>query len=68
MNQADGSDIIASVAAVMGSARRVASVVATTTGASLAVASAVVFFLDYNRVAVTVVSMNQQCKELRGCQ
>lgn len=62
------SDIVASAAAVVGSTGRVASVVATTAGTSLAVTSAVVFLFDDDRIAVTVVSVNQKGKKLERCQ
>lgn len=62
------SDIVASAAAVVGSARGVASVVATTAGTSLTVTAAVVFLLNDDRIAITVVSVNQKGKKLERCQ
>lgn len=56
------SDVVASFAVVR-TARR-ASVVASTAGASLTVAGAVVFLLDNNRVTIAVVSVNKQREQL----
>ena len=66
--RASCSDIIASTAAVVGSTRGVASVVATTAGTSLSVTSAVVLLLNGDGIALTVVSVNQKSKKLERCQ
>lgn len=58
------SDVVASAAAVVGSARRVASVVAATAGTSLTVTGAMILLLDNDGVAVTVVSVDEQGKKL----
>jgi len=64
----NASDVVASAAAVVGSARGVASVIAATTGASLTVTSTVILLLDNNGVAVPVVSVDEQGKELERHQ
>jgi hypothetical protein len=52
----------------VGSARRVASVVAATAGTSLTVTGAVVLLLDDDGVAITVVSVNEKGKKLERRQ
>ena len=53
---------------MVGSAGGVASVVATTAGTSLTVASAMVLLLNDDRITITVVSVNQKGKKLKRCQ
>ena len=62
------SDVVASAAAVVGSARGVASVVTATTGTSLTMTGAVILLLDNDGVAVTVVSVDEQGKKLERHQ
>ena len=62
------SDVVASATAVVGTARRVASVVAATTGTSLTVTGAVVFLLDDDGVAITMVPVNEKGKKLERHQ
>lgn len=58
-------DVVAPASAVMRSSRRVASVVASMAGSSVAVTSRVVLSLDNDSIAVTVVSVDEQSEQLR---